>query len=125
MGMSVYSILSLTDSMSCFALATLLLWRGRRQAWALIVLFYVLSAWVALPFLYISVLPHASLTFVRSSYIFAVVVPTVLLLFAMITMERSFKSPLLILCAALGIFFICVLRSPLFWRTGTFTQYGF
>jgi len=122
--MSIYSLLSLIDSSFCAIVASLFLWRGRRQTWVLTSLFYILAAWVSLPWLFLTALPHASYSFMVNSYAVAVAVPTFLLLVALMTMEEPLFSLSLIICAGLGIFFLCFLRSPLFFRGLHMTERG-
>jgi len=122
--MSIYSALSLTDSLSCFAIASLVLWRGGRRGWVLVSMLYVLSIWVSYVWLFTEILPHASLSTVRNAYSIAVITPFFLLMFALSTMEKPLWSALTVICFFAEVFFLLVLRSPRFFAVVHVTERG-
>ena len=112
--MPFYALISLLDTLCCFAFAFLLIIRSHRQSEILSFLVYAVGLWMALPWIAYMVPDINPLLLARCFYGPAVCTPSLVLLFALVTLERRIREPSFYLTLFLGIGFIALLAHPLF-----------
>lgn len=122
--LSPYSWLSLFDTFLCTAVATLLLIKGRRQAWILILLLYALSVWISEPWIWYFLPPDRRVAVVQYIYCIATTLPTLYIMFARSVMEKPIWGIPTRISAVVALLLLTILRNPLFSKGALFTDHG-
>jgi signal transduction histidine kinase len=117
----LFALLSFIDFSFCFGIATLLLIRGRKQAWVLILLLYALSLWAAIPWIAWIAPESSRLIVTRDLFMIAPWVPVCVMMFGLTMLELPLSSVWLKITFILSALFMILIGTPFFVKGILFT----